>query len=206
VSARTIAVRRAAAIAVHAALLVLAMLVIAGCGGSGDDGAKDSDARDAKTTSTSDEHDEGDGEEHPDEDEPGDPTEVPDPVPEGELPPIQVRSPEPLSYVSRSFILAGSAQVFEGDLRWAILDANLKPMAQGRMTASCGAPCRGNFRTRIPLAGVQVGSWELHVWQPPVADGDPARVHDTMVPITVTAEPVDAPDPGATPPGGVPGG
>jgi hypothetical protein len=45
------------------------------------------------------------------------------------------------------------------------------------------------------------------VWAPPVADDDPPRVHDTMVPITVTAEPVaGSPDADATPPGGVPGG
>ncbi len=182
-------------------LLTVAALLAAGCGS--DDG-DDSPKRSAKTTATTTTDE--DDPDSPD-DEPGEPTKVPDPVPEGELPPIQVTSPEALGYVTGSFVLAGTAQVFEGALQWAILDANLKPMTQGRMTASCGAPCRGKFRARIPLAKVPVGSWELHVWAPPVADDDPPRVHDTMTPITVTAEPVEgAPEPGAIPPGGVPAG
>lgn len=181
------------------AALALALLV-AGCGS--DDGDDDTPSKSTKTTKTT-----TTTTTDADPDDPGDPTELPDPVPDGELPPIQVTSPTSLAYVSGSFVLAGSAQVFEGALQWAILDARLKPMVQGRMTATCGAPCRGKFRTRIALAKVPVGSWELHVWAPPVADDDPARVHDTMTPITVTAQPVDgSPDPGATPPGGVPGG
>lgn len=179
------------------ALLALASLLAAGCGS--DDDPKQRSTKQTKTTKTTTTTTTDDDE--------GDPTELPDPVPEGELPPIQVTSPTSLAYVSRSFVLAGTAQVFEGALQWAILDAKLKPMVQGRMTASCGAPCRGKFRTRIALTKVPVGSWELHVWAPPVADDDPPRPHDTMTPITVTAEPVEgAPDPGDVPPGGVPGG
>lgn len=178
------------------ALVLLVALVACGCGSTDDAAGDDRDERSpdpAKTQTT--------------EDEPADPTDVPAPVPDGEQPPIVVTSPESLGYVSGSFILEGTAQVFEGDLRWAILDAKLKPMAQGSFAASCGAPCRGKFRIRVPLRTVEVGSWELHVWAPPVADDDPARVHDTMIPITVTAEPVQGtPAPGETPPGGVPGG
>ncbi|MCW2921092.1 MAG: Immunoglobulin-like domain of bacterial spore germination [Thermoleophilia bacterium] len=184
------------------ALAALASLLATGCGSSDDDGSKGSTKTSTTDTTTTDTT-----ETTTTDDDHGDPTELPDPVPEGELPPIQVTSPTSLAYVSGSFVLAGSAQVTEGALQWAILDADLKPMTQGRMTASCGAPCRGKFRARIPLAKVPVGSWELHVWTPPVADDDPPRVHDTMTPITVTAKPVTgAPDPGATPPGGVPGG
>jgi len=180
-------------------LLILGALVllVAGCGsddGGGDGDSSSDQARDASTSTTTTA-----------EDEPAEPTGVPEPVPEGELPPIVVTSPQPLGYVSGAFVLTGSAQVTEGALRWAILDAKLKPMATGAFDASCGAPCRGTFRTRVPLRDVAIGSWELHVWTPPVADDDPQRVHDTMVPITVTAEPVQGtPPPGAEPPGGVP--
>ncbi len=187
-----------------AALVVLALaaMLAAGCGSSDDEGGGDATS---KQSASDDEHD---GDEDPAEDEDAeDPTPVPEPVPDGELPPIQVTSPTPLAYVSDSFVLTGSAQVFEGTLRWQILDEQLRPQRQGTITASCGAPCRGTFRARIPLRGVKIGSWELHVFAPPVADDDPDRVHDTMIPITVTEEPVEgAPDAGDTPPGGVPGG
>jgi hypothetical protein len=73
------------------------------------------------------------------------------------------------------------------------------------MTASCGAPCRGKYRVRIPVAKVPVGSWELHVWSPNVADDGPARLHDTMVPVTIARTHTPGqPDPGAEPPGGAP--
>lgn len=198
--------RTLAALLATLAILTLASLLAAGCGG-GDDG-DDPTPKPPRTTTD----DTGDDDDHAKDedghaDDAGDPTEVPDAYPDGSQPPIHVETPTPLSYVSGSFVLSGTAQVFEGALQWAILDARLKPMVQGRMTASCGAPCRGKFRVRIPLAKVAIGSWELHVWAPPVADDDPDRVHDTMVPITVTDEPVQgAPDAGDIPPGGVPGG
>ncbi len=195
-------------------VLALAAVVVAGCGS--DDDSKGSDDREARTTTsnsdddpsdtgsdddgtddgtddTSSDHEAGD-----DPDASGGGDGQPDGTPAQPI--IQVRSPAPLSYVSGAFVLAGTAQVFEGDLRWAILDSSLEPMVQGRMTASCGAPCRGTFRARIPLRGVELGSWELHVWAPPVDDDDPARMHDTMVPITVTDQPVESvplPEPGA---------
>lgn len=190
-----------------AALVVLSLLALlaAGCG-SGDDSGGDDDATVRQSTDGDDPADDEDHDADA-EDAPADPTPVPDPVPDGTLPPIQVTSPAPLAYVNDSFLLTGSAQVFEGTLRWQILDEQLRPQRQGTITATCGAPCRGTFRSRIPLRGVQVGSWELHVFAPPVADDDPPRVHDVMVPITVTDEPVaGAPDADAQPPGGVPVG
>lgn len=179
-------------------LLVLAlMMVLGGCGNDEDPATNgtntSADAGDVTTTGRDDATD------------PAQPTPLPEPTPEGELPPIQVTSPAQFANLYRSFVLAGTASVFEGTLRWAILDAKLKPMISGTTTATCGGPCRGKFRVRVPIANVPVGSWELHVWQPPVADDDPERVHDVMVPITVTATRVtDAPPPGTMPPGGEP--
>lgn len=121
-----------------------------------------------------------------------------------QLPPIQVLAPPTFSSVHRSFVLRGTAQVHEGELRWSILDADLEPLATGRMTATCGAPCRGGFSTRVDVSKVPVGSWELHVYAPPVADDDPPRMHDVILPITVVAKPVDQPAADAPPPGGVP--
>ncbi len=133
-------------------------------------------------------------------------TDATDPGDDQDLPPIQVTSPKSFQSVYRSFTLEGTAAVHEGTIAWQILDADLKPMLVGYTTASCGAPCRGDFSAEIDVRDVKAGSWELHVFQQPVADDDPERVHDTLVPITITTGPVDdQPDPDAPPPGGVPG-
>lgn len=178
------------------ALALLAALLLAGCGGSNDEtsGADGGDPPAATTTTSSS-------------DDGRDPTTT-DPEPDAPTePPITITSPKPFASVHGTLRLTGTTLAHEGDLRWAILDASLEPMRSGSMTASCGAPCRGRFATTIPLASVPVGSWELHVWQPPVADEDPERVHDTMVPITITEFPVDdQPAVDAPPPGGAPGG
>jgi hypothetical protein len=118
---------------------------------------------------------------------------------------IEVAEPTAFSSVYRSFTLAGTAAVFEGALAWEILDEQLKPMQRGMTTATCGAPCRGKFSTTVRLQGVAPGSWELHVFAPPVDPNDPPRVHDTILPITVTTGPIgDAAAADAPPPGGVP--
>jgi hypothetical protein len=96
--------------------------------------------------------------------------------------------------------------VFEGAVAWQILDASDEPLASGTAQASCGAPCRGRFSTRIDVSKVEPGSWELHVFQPPVSGKEPPRLHDFIVPITITTGPIDPDDPGpdAPPPGGAP--
>lgn len=168
---------------VLATLLIATLLVVAGCGA---DDADDDATRTTGTTVSEDDVavDEIDG-----------PPELP----------IQVETPKTFASVHESFELSGTAVAHEGELRWAILDAALRPMASGSMTASCGAPCRGDFSTTVKLAKVPVGSWEMRVFQPPVADDDPERVNDTIIPITVTAHPVgDQPAADAPPPGGVP--
>lgn len=178
--------------------LAAAAILVAGCGGSGneDAGADRGDRDDASEQARDDES--------PDTDDAA-PTPLPEPVPEGELPPIVVRSPRAFEEVVGSFRLAGTAQVHEGTLAWAILDAKLQPMVQGTTTASCGAPCRGAYAVTISLMKVPIGSWELHVWSPNVADEGPRRLHDTMVPITVASKRTPgAPAPGAEPPGGAP--
>lgn len=185
------------------ALLALAALLAAGCGGS-DGTAADGDRRDASPAETEDDTATHSDVEAADEGEEGEPTAMPEPVPEGEQPPIVISRPMPFEQLVGSFVLRGSATVFEGALVWAILDARLRPMATGPITASCGAPCRGTFRTRISVAKVPVGSWELHVWAPD-ASGRSERQHDTMVPVSVARQRTPgAPGPGAVPPGGPP--
>lgn len=161
-------------------------LLLAGCGGSGSD-ADDADRaapRDRATTTATTAADE-------------------------DLPPVQVTAPVAFTNVKDRVVVEGTASVSEGDLRWAVLDAAGEPFVSGRADASCGAPCRGDFRFTVPLGTVEIGSWELHVWAPNAAEGAEAssteRLHDTFVPITVVKQlDPDAPAADALPPGGVP--
>lgn len=183
-------------------LLLVALVAVAGAGCGGDDGAG------GDRTGASDDRSRADGTSAAGDAEDGG-SDRGDDAPEADggpapLPPIEVIAPPTFSSVHRSFVLRGTAQVHEGELRWAILDADLEALASGRMMASCGAPCRGKFSTRVDVSKVPVGSWELHVFAPPVADSDPPRVHDVILPITVVANPVDQPAADAPPPGGVP--
>ncbi|MCB0880217.1 MAG: Gmad2 immunoglobulin-like domain-containing protein [Thermoleophilia bacterium] len=165
-------------------LLAAAALLLAGCGSD-----SSSDSKSSSTTTT-------EAATSGDDDQPGG----------DDLLPIVVESPKPFASVYRSFTLSGTAVANEGTLRWQILDASGKPLAQGTITASCGGPCRGDFSTKVNVAKVTPGSWELHVFEPPTADDDPARRNDTIVPITITTGPIDSSDPAADapPPGGVP--
>lgn len=189
-------------VAVAILVATLAPLLLAGCGdGTGTPGSDERSTRQERDDATGSEEQDRSGEAtdtNPD-------AEATEGEPQAQLPPIQVTSPKAFENVHGSLLLAGTAQVHEGALAWAILDAQLRPMARGRMSATCGAPCRGRFRTSVPLRRVPPGSWELHVWSPNTADDGPRRLHDTMVPISVTDRPVDAPAPDAPPPGGVPG-
>ncbi len=160
---------------ITALMLVACTLVLASGCGSDDASTKAASDREAVTTAP----------------------ETPDPGLEPEaVPAIIVESPSMLASVHGSFTLSGTAKVHEGTIAWVILDASGKPLAQGVTTASCGAPCRGKFSTKVNVAKVRPGSWELHVYRPPVDDSDPARGDDTMVPITITSEPIDANTPG----------
>jgi hypothetical protein len=178
-----------------ACCLLVAGTLLAGCG-SGDDGSTSTSEPKQVTTETTDTTTEAEPE----------PTKVPEPVPDGEVAPIVITTPRPFSTAVGTLLLAGQATVFEGALHWAILGSDLKPMVEGHMQASCGAPCRGRYRVRIPLAKVPLGSYELHVWAPD-ASGRTERQHDTMVPVTISDQQVEgAPEPGSVPPGGPPPG
>lgn len=191
-----------------AALVVAGVVLLAGCGGDGEaagPGAASREAADSRQGGSGERNsDTRDGASTTPAEEP-EPTPAPTPVPEGELPPIRIESPKPFQTLVGSFVLGGTAQVPEGELAWALLGADLRPLRRGRLSATCGAPCRGRFSTRISLARVPIGSWELHVWSPSGSDDGPARLHDTMVPVTVSDRHVPgAPAPGAPPPGGAP--
>lgn len=183
--------------------LALLGLTSVGCSDSGGNDQRSDPREDTPATTGSDAAPSAD----PDADAP-DPAPSPAPLPDprGALP-IAITTPAPFTNVIRrtGALLTGSATVTEGSLMWAILGSDLRPLAQGRMQATCGAPCSGTFRVRVATATVPIGSYELHVWSPNAADEGPARLHDTLVPITIVEqETKGAPAPDAFPPGGVP--
>lgn len=181
---------------VLAPCLLIVLLVASGCGSSdGTDGTTTrDDGRDAPAASDADDV-------SPPDDDAGS-RQV------GEMRgAISIDEPKAFETLVGSFVLAGRARVAEGNLRWTIQGARGRVLARGSITASCGAPCLGTYRVPVPLARVPEGSWELRVFAPGSADGGPARLHETMVPITVAARriegapPVDAPPPGGEPQG-----
>lgn len=186
------------------ALTVVPIIVLAllgsGCGGS-DDG----DAEDAADTTTNAEQ----ATDHADEDG-GSATDAgadgPGDASQQDAQQITITAPKAFETLVGTMVLQGRARVAEGALAWTIQSGQPRPLASGRMTATCGAPCRGTYRTPIPLGRVPAGSYELHVFAPNAGEG-PARLHETMVPITIATERIPgAPPPDAAPPGGLPQG
>ncbi|MEO6866751.1 MAG: Gmad2 immunoglobulin-like domain-containing protein [Gaiellales bacterium] len=178
------------------ALALIVLLVVAGCSDSDDAATTDDEPRAVDPAGQTD------ADEQPSSDAPAPDADAP---PAGELPRIEVTSPKSFATLVGAMKLAGKAQAFEATINWAIMDHNEKPLKKGFITASCGAPCRGDFSERISLKGVPLGSWELRVWEPNASDEGPARLHEVMVPITISDQRIPgAPEPDAMPPGGVP--
>lgn len=178
-------------------LPLVLLLLLAGCGSDDDASNSRTPSKATTTTDTASTTPDGDAEKTPD------PTPLPEPTPTGEQPPITVAQPATFAVVAKAFVLSGTASVTEAELAWAILGTDLRPLVSGRMSATCGAPCRGKYRTSVSLAKVPLGSYELHVWSPNSSEGGAARLHDTVTPITVAAR-IDpnAPAPDAAPPTG----
>ena len=191
-------------------LLLLLAVVLAGC--ANDDDGDDGDAATRAETSQTDDGDAADDDGETSSDEPDAPGTATDPGnfdlddPDRPRSPIRITHPLPFQTVAKRFVLRGSAIAHEGTLNWSIERGDgSEPLASGGMTASCGGPCRGNFSTTIPLAGVPLGSFELRVWSPNVDDAGPERLDETMVPISIHSQ-IDpnAPGPNTPPPGGAP--
>jgi len=174
-------------------VIALAGSLLVACGA--DDAARDTGAtRDATTKRTSTPRT-----------DPASTAPVTGPEPTAEHP-IAMSSPKEFQTVAKSFTLAGRAIVDGGSLVWAIDGADGVPLIQGRTTASCAAPCTGEFSIPVVLTKVPIGSYELHVWSGKASDPASApRTYDTLLPITIARElPPGAPPPDAIPPGGTP--
>lgn len=105
---------------------------------------------------------------------------------EGE-PAIVVDTPRALDVVAVSFVLEGEAEVFEGLVRWQLIDVQKRVAKAGSVTATCGTGCRGKFRTTIKLADVEQGNYTFEAFSPNTADGGQKRLHLVTFPLTIHA-------------------
>lgn len=196
-----------------AAALALCALASAGCGDGGEEtstATSDADTVETATSpSTTDDPtvETGTAGPEPDDDAPDRPetgTGGGD-GPEGGVPGssgrISIGEPSPFATVTRTFVLAGTATTTEGALQWELrVGAGEPPVTTGRMTASCGAPCRGQYRTTVRAPRARPGSYELVVWETSAEDG--RRLGETFVPVTVVAQRDPGAPPSDTPPPG----
>jgi hypothetical protein len=96
------------------------------------------------------------------------------------LPQISIETPASGGTVSKTFHVAGTAQVFEATFVVELQIAG-KVAAKQTVTASAGAPSRGTFD--VTITSPSIGAAELVAFEPSAADGSP--LHTVQVPISV---------------------
>ena len=75
----------------------------------------------------------------------------------------------------------GLANVFEGQFRLALLDANRRRIVDAPIHATCGSGCWGTFDLTLSYA-VSKSQWgTLRVWDPSERDGSPQSVREYPV-------------------------
>jgi hypothetical protein len=97
---------------------------------------------------------------------PGVPGGSPDPAP----PLIEVGSPAPGAAVSNPFTVAGTSNTFEANLRYRLIDARGRVVADGHTTATAGNGTWGRFS--FVLEAAHAGAHVVEVWQPDARTGE----------------------------------
>lgn len=64
---------------------------------------------------------------------------------------ITVKEPASGEQVTSPLVISGEASVFEANLRYRILTAGGKVLAEGTTTATVGAPQKGTFKVEVPF-------------------------------------------------------
>ena len=99
-------------------------------------------------------------------------------------PPIVVEMPTPGERVSSPFDVRGTANVYEANVIWRLLDEGGKEIVRGFTTATCGTGCRGDFSTRIAFRVTTRQDGTLVVSDED-ADGDGKPQHEVRVPLVL---------------------
>lgn len=98
-------------------------------------------------------------------------------------PPIVVDFPFPGQHVGTTFVLEGSANVFEATVSYRIVDEDGTLLEEGFTTASCGTGCAGDFSERVTV-DVQKDTYAiLEVFESSAEDGSP--LHMVEFPINI---------------------
>ena len=100
---------------------------------------------------------------------------------EDDAPPIIVDFPFPGQQVDTTFVLEGTANVFEANVSYRVVAANGDVLAEGFSTATCGTGCRGHYSETIDLFVEGPTDATLEVFESSAEDGSP--LHMVEVPI-----------------------
>lgn len=88
------------------------------------------------------------------------------------LAPVWVVEPAHNAKVSRTFTVKGTASVFEATVSWAVTrPGSSTQLAHGFVTASNGAPARGDFTVAVSLPAGTTGDVVFTAWESSAEDG-----------------------------------
>ena len=91
---------------------------------------------------------------------------------ENTLGPIWVIEPAHFAKVSRTFTVKGTATVFEATVNWAVTrPGSSTQLAHGFVTASDGAPARGDWTVKVTLPAGTTGEVVFTAWESSAEDG-----------------------------------
>lgn len=117
---------------------------------------------------------------------------------------IVVLEPKPQQAVRSPLRIAGHARVYEGTVRFELVDAQGRVLGQGFTTATAGAPEVGYFSAELSFtAPAQQGAGTLRVFGDDPRDGKRAGLVEIALVLGGPAAPTASG--GATPPPGTPG-
>jgi len=104
--------------------------------------------------------------------------------PPGPEAPIVVETPKAGESVSSPLKVAGTANVFEANVTFRLLDEAGDEIARGFTTATCGTGCRGEFSTQV-IFRVDAEQRGTLVLSDDDADGDGKPQHEVRVPVVL---------------------
>jgi spore germination protein GerM len=102
---------------------------------------------------------------------------------EDSAPPIIVDGPHPQDEIDETFVLEGTANVFEATVSYRILDEDGRVLEEGFTTATCGSGCRGDYSKKISVNVTEKTQAVIEVFESSAEDGSP--LHMVRVPVTI---------------------
>ena len=94
---------------------------------------------------------------------------------EDQSPGILVETPAVGDTPTSPFQLTGTANTFEANFQYEVLDADGKKLAGHFVTATCGTGCRGTFDESVTVEDPDAAA-SLVVWEPSAEDGSRTKV------------------------------